>query len=467
MRKNVFLLFVLSGFFIISTSGCTSKNVDEGQSDVSELTDAAPGDAEKKAEGGAAENTDDVAALEDDFGAETSTPPPPPAEGAAEGENAEAKAETKADTGAEVDDFAATDNTKSEQSPAPEQAPATPEPLPPEDLSAGATTDTSSAAGTDEMQGLAPEPTQETVAEPAPPPAPLHKMVTAPYKKAGVIVNALYVARKGDTLKSVSQKIYGENKTKELKKINPVLARRSLKVGDKVYYNSPKRPTDETTVLTYYEDMGLTPEVYTALAGDNIRTVSKKLLGHANSWKEVWVTNLEVESKGELTEGTRLRYWSSAVEATTTPPAMATTGTEVPPMGAEAGAAPATVMNEPPPAPMPEEAAPPAGTPPPPPMEAAAPPPPMPEEAAPPAGTPPPPPMEATPPQQAPHKARPVAPSNPLVEILGTDDPDQLMTLGAGAVLLLAAIAMFIIIRKKRRRNMPVDFQTATHTRID
>jgi hypothetical protein len=441
MRKNYILMFLLS-IGLIAT-GCTStKNQDADTGDAAELT----GDAPAASEDAPAEASD-TATAEDDFGADPVTEP---------ADAATADASTKKDSPA-TEDFDSLDDTVAQT---PAEAPAADanqdlaattedSSKPAEDLAAGdaATTDAppadvSAPADSTENQGLS--------EAPAAPVSPLQKMMTAPYKKSGVIVNALYVARKGDTLKDVSQKIYGSDKTKELKKINPTFARREMKVGDKVYYNSPVRAEDNTSVMTYYEDMGLAPESYVAQAGDNIHTVAKNLLGDANSWKELWATNPDVESKGELLEGTKLRYWSSVPNSAA--PAVAS-------------AADTAMPSQEAPPPMPDDVAqqapPPSAsgtngsaemTPPPPPSAEMAPPPPAPMEAAPP-----------PPPPQVAQQKQPPAVVSPL-----GNDPDQMMALAAGAVLLLAAITMFIVIRKKRaRRNAPVDFQTATHTHID
>jgi hypothetical protein len=124
-----------------------------------------------------------------------------------------------------------------------------------------------------------------------------------------VLLNTVYIGRPKDTIYSVSMKIFGSDRSADLKAANPFLNAREVKVGDKIYYNSPKRPQDAERMLTYYEDNGIPAQTYVSKSGENIRTISKNLLGHKDSWKEVWATNLAVDSKGELPEGTELRYW--------------------------------------------------------------------------------------------------------------------------------------------------------------
>jgi LPXTG-motif cell wall-anchored protein len=138
----------------------------------------------------------------------------------------------------------------------------------------------------------------------------LQKIAQAPWQVGKVWFNTVYIARPGDTLSKISQMIYGADKTAELKKGNKTLKNRSVRAGDKVYYNSPQRPDDAAKMITFYEDTGVNPELYVSKAGDNIVKVSKKLLGYSNAWKEVWATN-SVESKDSLPEGTELRYWKA------------------------------------------------------------------------------------------------------------------------------------------------------------
>lgn len=433
MKKHELVFLVFISIAIASVTGCTSKSVDQENSEISELAgDSAGGD--------------EVSSSEDEFGSEDSS-------------KTESTEEVSSEDGVEpapAEDVAGADELASPSEAGDASTEST-------DVAAGSTDEqaetptealTDTAMSADESQGLSE--TQEP-AQPKPV-IPLQKVVTAPYKRGNQNINAVYIAREGDTTTSVAQKIYGEDRSDELKKINPTLARREMKVGDKVYYSSPKRPDDETSMLTYYEDMGLAPEVYLSQPGDNIRTVSQNLLGHTDSWKEIWSLNPDVESKADLPEGTRLRYWAKDVAGAA--PAMAatttdTTGEAAPPappaMGDMAGNAP------PPP---PDMAPPPADMAPPPmPDEAMAPPPP--------ADMPPPPPPVAEAPPPPPVAAATTDDSMSSGGGLG-DDPDQMMALGAGAILLLAAVALFIIIRKKRaKRNEPVDFQTATHTQIE
>ncbi|MCB0378483.1 MAG: LysM peptidoglycan-binding domain-containing protein [Bdellovibrionales bacterium] len=142
---------------------------------------------------------------------------------------------------------------------------------------------------------------------------PVKKMKSTAFRRGGANVNRLYVTRPGDNMGSISQKIYGADLTKDLYSFNPYHQGRTLQVGDKVYYSSPSSPNDKS-MKTYYEDMGIPPQYYTTQEGDNIRKLSKKLLGHNRSWMEVYATNENIDSKDRLPAGLQIRYWPDGMD---------------------------------------------------------------------------------------------------------------------------------------------------------
>lgn len=436
-KLSVILLTLVLGLHL---GGCTSKNVD---SEDAEMADAQTEEVSDAATGGEEEEV--VADLGSDELSEDEKLPD-------EGGTADAAMEEKPSEEAskEIDALADTEPTPVEEKPA--DAPAeekmadatTP---PPEEAPAPALAEEAPPTPEPEMAAAAPIADSAPVEEPKAAPAPLKKIATEPIKRNGMLLNSVYIARKGDTWKGVSQKVYGSNKQKELKKANPFIAGRQLKVGDKVYYNSPHRPTDETKMLTYYEDAGLEPQVYVAKSGDDLKGVSKSLLGDKNSWKELWAINLSLESKGPLNEGEQLRYWGMDVAAPVVPAQAA----------AEQAAPPSS---EPQPAEMP--ASPPeqaqADFPPPPSSDQSDLPPPPPAQAAVDTPAPPPPPSEPPPP--------PPAQAKNDAGAAAAGDPNQTMAMGVGGILILAALALFIMIRKKKARRQ-IDFNTSTQTQIE
>ena len=142
---------------------------------------------------------------------------------------------------------------------------------------------------------------------------PLNKIIAVPYKKAGQIINAVYIARPDEDISSISQKIYSRNEVDQLLKINTHLQNRSVVVGDKIYYNSPNRPNDNSRLLFYYQDNNISPSYYNLSPGDNIRTVASQLLGHPKSWKEIWATNPNLQSKSKVSASLSIIYWPQSV----------------------------------------------------------------------------------------------------------------------------------------------------------
>lgn len=289
-----------------------------------------------------------------------------------------------------------------------------------------------------------------------------------PYAFGDGYVNTIYIAHPKETLKQISQTIYGSDKTKELKKINSFLKARSPRAGDKIAYVSPNRPTDSSKTITYFEDTGMIPETYVAQKGDNLRKVAKKLLGYDNAWKEVWSTNA-IESKTKLAEGETFKYWKSP--AAITPPTQASNempktpeaavqnivqNNPTPPMDAVAPP-PQPAMNDLPPPPAQADLPPPpadplaaANTAPPtdPALDAAMPPPPPPDDSQF-AATPPPPPEEIKPTK---------APAAEGEEVAAEGGDDMMTMLGIG-VLLFGALAFVLVKRKKAQAYRSNDAQ--------
>lgn len=273
-----------------------------------------------------------------------------------------------------------------------------------------------------------------------------------PYAHGTGFVNTIYIVRPKETLKDISQTIYGSDKTKELKDINSFLKARSPRAGDKVAYVSPHRPNDSSRMISFYEDTGMVPETYVAKKGDNLKKVSKKLLGYDRAWQEVWTTN-SIDTKGRLAEGETFRYWKSS--ASITP--VANNNANVITSPNELPQAPPTVaqndFNSPPPDMAPPT--PPIGDMPPPPPGSELPPPPadpamdamaMNQEMPPPpadpamdASVPPPPPPEVP----VADEAQASAESAPLL------NDDMMVMLGVG-IVLCGALA-YVLIRRKRK----------------
>lgn len=466
-----YVIITLAAVFFMGSTGCTSKKASDDSADIE------AGDSESLEAAEATENNEDL-----DSGGEMSV-----ADAGTSGDELAADEQLPADSGSGGGDMIAenaedlapgdlsetpsadsteiaaseppADTFASNDAPAADMGGDTPPPPAEYGSDMGGSTD---MAASEPTEPATPEPAMEEAPKPV---ASLKKVVSQPYKQGKTLVNAYYIVRDGDTAESISQKVFAStDHVKELCRVNAYNCGRGLKAGDKMYYNSPQRPNDDTVVKSFYEDAGVQPQFYTAKQGDNIRRVGKDILGHDRSWMELWATN-EVDSKGDLDEGTQLRYWPTS---------------EI--------AAPALAANEPPPAPV-EDAAPPMDAPPiqdqaaAPPMDQGMPP----EQFSPPAedlamNNPPPPSdmdqgmppapdagaMAGTiePPPPPPPPPPPTEVAQAGGDMSAADANQQNFMLGVGAVLLLAAAALFISIRKKRARRQ-IDFNTTTQTQIE
>ncbi|MES2964623.1 MAG: hypothetical protein V4760_12085 [Bdellovibrionota bacterium] len=316
---------------------------------------------------------------------------------------------------------------------------------------------------TTEMASNEPPPAAEEPAAPvdtysapkaAPVYSPLLKIKDAAYTAAdGTTLNRVYLARPKDNWKSVSTKLYGSpDRQKDLKKWNPG----SVNTGKKIYYSSPSNPSDGR-MLTHYEEQNIPPMTYTSQPGDNLRKVSKNLLGFNDAWKEVWSTNLNVESKGDIPAGTELKYWPESAAPTQTLAQTNMPPPTEPALPETAPQAPVDPMQPPPdipPQPQASNLPPDQGMPG---ADPLAPPPPMPEDptatgttSAPPMNEPPPPPPPPVDEGPKPIKKAPIADAS----MDGGMDADTTMIIGLGGILLIAAAILFVVIRKNRAKRM-------------
>lgn len=270
---------------------------------------------------------------------------------------------------------------------------------------------------------------------------PVKKIKDVPFERNGRLMNTVYIVRGGDTVSSASQKIYGSDKSDQIIADNPHLSR-SFTTGDKLYYNSPNRPGDNSRMITYYEDNGMQPSSYVTQGNENIREVSQKLLGEQGSWKEVWATNTGVESKWALPAGTTLNYWSGSEVASAAPaPAPAE-----PEMGGD------MAMNDAP-----------ADIPPPPPAEPALGDTSMNDSMPPAAGTmdvpPPPPPAPPAPDMQAPAEMAQMAPPAPPKRLKRPKKKQKGgntgIMIGLGVLALGGVVAL--VMKKKKNTKMTMD----------
>ena len=479
MNRNILLLIVTAGL-IFFNAGCTSQESTDEQAPIEnadvEKIDAPATDARTAGVADTTATTADDKSLEASLDeptvstAATTAPAPatPPAE-VATAPAPVAPAESAPATPPTMDDSSL--NLGDAPAPATDVAAATEAPAPAVEAPAAASTELTETPVTDTAATAAMNTSTEVSASPVAAKSSgggaIKKVATTvPYQnKDGGWVNTIYIVRPKEKLADISQKIFGADKTADLKKIaeNKYLKSRAVKAGDKIYYVSPNRPEDASKTMLYFEDMGMVPETYVAKKGESLRKVAKELLGYDNAWKELWSSN-SIESKTSLKDGETLRYWKStdAVAAAATPP---------PATLVDASQAPVpTAQTAPPQALPPPPADANAAMPPPPPADAAAAtatPPPAPNVAA--APPPPPPPADdaaaASPPPPAPADDAAAAPAAGVAkkakvnldeEAANEESPGGLDTetlASMGALGVLVALLAFVIIRKKKQKS--------------
>jgi len=454
MKKlRIYLLLVLFVSSQTLLTGCSSgEDKPEGEEAASKVAADESSDDEVATDEGAAteDETEETAAAEEEAEestevAETEETKTDTTEKNTTEESAEEE-EVMADLG-EDDDLDKLDEEKPADDTAVAQDDSTPPPPAVEGTEKTTTTETTTAADSSPDMGAAAMASNEGSA-PAGPPATLKKIREAPYQQGGMLLNTVYVARKGDNLRSVSKKVFGKNDSRTLLKANPYLSR-GIRIGDKIYYNSPNRPQDAERMITFYEDNGVPAKSYIAKDGDNIRELGNQLLGHKDSWKELWATNLAIESKAELAAGTEVRYWQDSPGLSAPPPPV------MPPVATN---------DLPPPPPPPIDTAPP---PPPPQADMPPPPPPPPANDMPPPAPPTDPSVVAgidtgenpTDPNGTPEGGEAAA-STETANLFGIEmSHDNMLLLLVGGVLIIGGGLVLAIVKKGRSRRM-ADGQT-------
>ena len=194
-----YVIITLATIFVVGHTGCTSKKAQDEGADVE-----ASADDESLESAEATENNEDLETAStdsgesmDEGGGDDLAPDEqlPSDDGGMVAENAEVGSSDLAETPAEAPPEPAPSDTPPPETLAEGEAP-------PADMAA---TENPSDMGSSEP---APEPTPEpAMEEPAAKPvASLQKIKAQPYKHGKILVNAVYLARSGDTVGGISQK---------------------------------------------------------------------------------------------------------------------------------------------------------------------------------------------------------------------------------------------------------------------
>lgn len=439
MKKTSVLYSLLLSLVLVAGISCSSSD-EQGEGASADVAEAVTDDGTgAPADQAATDGLDQGMASAD----------APPADGTAPAETTEGDlAGTTAAAEPSASDAAALDSTDAAALDAPAPADPNAPPPPPDEMAPPPTEVAQGETPPAEQQtdlfgtGTADAATPPAEEAPAPKKLPIAKIKDAPFKKGGQLLNTVYIARDGDTLDGISQKLFGEDRSKQLLKANPIL-KRGVRTGDKVYFNSPNRPDDRERMLTVYEDQGLPPSTYVTKDGDTLRSLAQEWYGSEASYKELYSINRGLTSTRDVPSGTEIQYW---------PPTAMVSSYSINAGGTEVAA------NNPPPPTMDVPAQqppppPPSNMPPPPDMNAAGttgglPPPPgnnMP---------PPPPPadMNMAPPPPPP----PMASKRKTKDLDGGMDKDMIMYVGAAGILLLGSGILIAARRRSGRKNQGV-----------
>lgn len=125
--------------------------------------------------------------------------------------------------------------------------------------------------------------------------------------KKGHTLNRFYFLRSGDTPMSVSEIIYGDTSHG-----NDLTAWNSgtWTAGKTIFYVSPEK-ADDTEMLSFYEERGITTEAYEVQKGDYLSKIAAEKFGNPGSWKEIAVLN-SLETPDSLEVGKSITLYPAS-----------------------------------------------------------------------------------------------------------------------------------------------------------
>ncbi len=113
-----------------------------------------------------------------------------------------------------------------------------------------------------------------------------------------------YIIERGDTLSVVAKRIYGNmSRWQELANSNGISDVNRIYPGDLVYYTLD---SSSQSFAQAYEGRG--KSVYTAQAGETLRSIASKIYGTAQAWKILWRYNDSLGNPDTLQPGQSVYY---------------------------------------------------------------------------------------------------------------------------------------------------------------
>jgi hypothetical protein len=126
------------------------------------------------------------------------------------------------------------------------------------------------------------------------------EITARPFQKDGVWMNSYMFVRGEQNWRQVSKLIYGrEDRASLLAQWN---AGRELSPGSVIYYNSPLRAEDSSTMKILEADFGLSLEGLTINEGDSLSLIAARVYGSSDAWREIASLNQDLLSSPDLVE---------------------------------------------------------------------------------------------------------------------------------------------------------------------
>jgi LysM repeat protein len=132
------------------------------------------------------------------------------------------------------------------------------------------------------------------------------EIASKPFQKDGLWMNSYMFVRGEQNWKQISRLLYGrEDRANLLAQWN---AGRELRPGTIIYYNSPLRADDSTSMKVLEDDFGLSLEGLIVKKGDSLSLIAARVYGSPEAWREIASLNQDLIPSPDVIEvGQNLR----------------------------------------------------------------------------------------------------------------------------------------------------------------
>jgi LysM repeat protein len=115
------------------------------------------------------------------------------------------------------------------------------------------------------------------------------EIATRAIAKDGYSLNGYVFVRGERSWKDLSRLLYGRDDRATL--LSQWNANAEIKPGAVIYYNSPFRPDDTSTLKSFDSDFGMTLSAVSVSAGDTLSSIAAKVYGSPDAWRELAILN--------------------------------------------------------------------------------------------------------------------------------------------------------------------------------